>query len=65
MVESSLQHEVLKDLINEDYLRINSPLNKVNRRMDDYSVKILKKSEHLESFGGIDNKDLIKDFFNK
>ena len=65
MVESSLQHEVLKDLINEDYLRINSPLNKVNRRMDDYSAKNIEKIKTLGEFWWADNKDLINDFFNK
>ncbi len=65
MVESSLQHEVLKDLINDDYLRINSPLNKVNRRMDDYSAKNIEKIKTLGEFWWADNKDLIKDFFNK
>ena len=41
MLESSLQNEILKDLIGADYLRINSPIGNVNRRMDDISKKNL------------------------
>ena len=41
MLESSLQNEILKDLIGADYLRINSPIGNVNRRMDDISEKNL------------------------
>ena len=35
MVESSLDHELAGDLIGENYLRVNSPLGTVNRRLDD------------------------------
>ena len=37
MVESSMDHELAEELIGEDYLRINSPLRRVNRRLDDNS----------------------------
>ena len=37
MLESSMYHEIITDLIGNDYLRINSPLGRVNRRMDDNS----------------------------
>ena len=37
MVESSMDHELAEELIGEDYLRINSPLRRVNRRLDDSS----------------------------
>ena len=46
MLESSLQNEILKDLIGADYLRINSPIGNVNRRMDDiYEKKLIKIKE--------------------
>ena len=43
MLESSLQNEILKDLIGDDYLRINSSIGNVNRRMDDMSEKNLER----------------------
>ena len=47
MLESSLQNEILKELIGEDYLRINSPIGEVNRRMDDISDSNLSKIRNL------------------
>ena len=35
MLESSLDHEIAEEIIGEDYLRVNSPLERVNRRLDD------------------------------
>ena len=43
MVESSLDHELAGDLIGNDYLRVNSALDGVNRRLDDTSESNLKK----------------------
>tara|TARA_X000000368_G_C23019914_1_gene707468 strand:+ start:578 stop:1474 length:897 start_codon:yes stop_codon:yes gene_type:complete len=37
MVESSLDHELAGELIGEHYLRVNSAINQVNRRLDDRS----------------------------
>ena len=37
MVESSMDHELAEELIGKNYLRINSPLGSVNRRLDDNS----------------------------
>jgi len=37
MVESSMDHELAEELIGRNYLRINSPLGRVNRRLDDSS----------------------------
>ena len=37
MVESSMDHELAEELIGKNYLRINSPLGRVNRRLDDNS----------------------------
>ena len=47
MLESSLQNEILKDLIGDDYLRVNSPIGNVNRRMDDMSEKNLQRIKEL------------------
>ena len=43
MLESSMYHEIITDLIGNDYLRINSPLGRVNRRMDDNSKSNLDR----------------------
>lgn len=43
MLESSMYHEIITDLIGNDYLRINSPLGRVNRRMDDSSKSNLER----------------------
>tara|TARA_B100001175_G_scaffold105858_1_gene89863 strand:+ start:1047 stop:1910 length:864 start_codon:yes stop_codon:yes gene_type:complete len=37
MIESSMDHELAEELIGKNYLRINSPLGRVNRRLDDNS----------------------------
>ena len=47
MLESSLQNEILKDLIGDDYLRVNSPIGNVNRRMDDMSERNLQRIKDL------------------
>ena len=43
MVESSLDHELAEELIGKNYLRINSSLGKVNRRLDDNSTSNVKR----------------------
>tara|TARA_B100001123_G_scaffold136708_1_gene158714 strand:+ start:3051 stop:3938 length:888 start_codon:yes stop_codon:yes gene_type:complete len=35
MLESSLDHEIASEIIGKDYIRVNSALDKVNRRLDD------------------------------
>ena len=47
MLESSLQNEILKDLIGDNYLRINSSIGNVNRRMDDMSERNLERIKVL------------------
>jgi len=47
MLESSLQNEILKDLIGDNYLRINSSIGNVNRRMDDMSERNLERIKAL------------------
>ena len=43
MVESSLDHELAGELIGEHYLRVNSPINLVNRRLDDRSTTNIER----------------------
>ena len=43
MVESSLDHELAGKIIGSNYLRVNSPLGGVNRRLDDRSDHNLNK----------------------
>ena len=43
MVESSLDHELAGELIGKNYLRINSALNGVNRRLDDRGDSNIQK----------------------
>jgi patatin-like phospholipase/acyl hydrolase len=56
MVESSLDHELAGDIIGEHYLRVNSAINSVNRRLDDRSSsniqRVVKMGEDWwEQFG--------------
>ena len=56
MVESSLDHELAGEIIGEHYLRINSAINSVNRRLDDRSSsniqRVVKMGEDWwEQFG--------------
>ena len=43
MVDSSMDHELAEELIGKNYLRINSSLGKVNRRLDDNSTSNVKR----------------------
>ena len=47
MVESSMDHELAEELIGRNYLRINSPLGKVNRRLDDNSDSNVERIEAM------------------
>jgi len=56
MVESSLDHELAGEIIGEHYLRVNSAINSVNRRLDDRSgsniQRVVKMGEDWwEQFG--------------
>ena len=42
MLESSLDHEIAEEIIGKDYLRVNSPLDRVNRRLDDNNKNNIK-----------------------
>ena len=43
MIESSMDHELAEELIGKNYLRVNSALGKVNRRLDDNKDSNIKK----------------------
>lgn len=64
MVESSMDHELAEELIGEDYLRINSPLRRVNRRLDDSSdsniERIISMGESWWDEFGQKSLDLLK-----
>ena len=47
MVESSMDHELAEELIGKNYLRVNSPLGKVNRRLDDNSDSNIERIEAM------------------
>ena len=56
MVESSLDHELAGELIGEHYLRVNSAINLVNRRLDDRSDSNIERVVNMgeawwEEFG--------------
>tara|TARA_B100000575_G_C23124660_1_gene651415 strand:- start:247 stop:1149 length:903 start_codon:yes stop_codon:yes gene_type:complete len=65
MVESSLDHELAGDLIGENYIRVNSALDGVNRRLDDKSEpnlkKIIKMGEKWWDNFGLETLNLLSD----
>ena len=64
MVESSMDHELAEELIGKNYLRINSPLGRVNRRLDDSSdsniERIISMGESWWDDFGQKSLDLLK-----
>ena len=64
MVESSMDHELAEELIGKNYLRINSPLGRVNRRLDDSSdsniERIISMGESWWDDFGQKTLDLLK-----
>ena len=64
MVESSMDHELAEELIGKKYLRINSPLGRVNRRLDDSSdsniERIISMGESWWDEFGHKTLDLLK-----
>ena len=64
MVESSMDHELAEELIGMNYLRINSPLGRVNRRLDDSSdsniERIISMGESWWDEFGQEALDLLK-----
>jgi len=43
MLDSEIHNDIAKDIFNDDYLRINSPIGKINKMLDDDSEKNLEK----------------------
>ena len=64
MLESSLDHEIATEIIGKDYIRVNSPLGKVNRRLDDNNKSNLNNIRKMgEAWGqefGDSALDLLK-----
>ena len=64
MVESSMDHELAEELIGKNYLRINSSLGRVNRRLDDSSdsniERIISMGESWWDDFGQKTLDLLK-----
>ena len=63
MLESSLDHELAEDLIGKDYLRVNSPIGNVSRRLDNKSktnlTRIRKMGESWWKTFGSSTLDLL------
>ena len=56
MLESSLDHEIAEEIIGKDYVRVNSPLGKINRRLDNNNKRNLENIRKMgeswwEEFG--------------
>ena len=49
MLETQIEHRIAKDLLLDKYLRINSPLGNVNRRLDDDSQVNISRIKELGS----------------
>ena len=43
MLDSEIHNDIAKDIINSNYLRINSPIGKINKMLDDDSEENLEK----------------------
>jgi len=43
MLDSEIHNDIAKDIFKDDYLRINSPIGKINKMLDDDSEKNLEK----------------------
>ena len=47
MLETQIEHKIAKNLLDNQYLRINSPLGLVNRRLDDDSPINIERIKNL------------------
>tara|TARA_Y100000590_G_scaffold78039_2_gene86701 strand:- start:19829 stop:20719 length:891 start_codon:yes stop_codon:yes gene_type:complete len=65
MLESSLDHEIATEIVGKEYLRVNSPLGKVNRRLDDNNknnvIQIRKMGQFWWKEFGRSALDLLTD----
>jgi len=64
MLESSLDHEIATEIIGKDYIRVNSPLGKVNRRLDDNNKKNLNNIREMGEAWWQEFGDSVLDLLN-
>ena len=64
MLESSLDHEIATEIIGKDYIRVNSPLGKVNRRLDDNNKKNLENIREMGEAWWQEFGDPVLDLLN-
>ena len=64
MLESSMFDEIARDLMDANYLRVNSPIGLVNRRMDDTSDVNLERIHLMGMEWWSEFGDKTKDFLN-
>ena len=64
MLESSLDHEIATEIIGKDYIRVNSPLGKVNRRLDDNNKRNLNNIRKMGEAWWLEFGDSALDLLN-
>ena len=64
MLESSLDHEIATEIIGKDYIRVNSPLGKVNRRLDDNNKRNLDNIKEMGESWWQEFGDPVLDLLN-
>ena len=64
MLESSLDHEIATEIIGKDYIRDNSPLGKVNRRLDDNNKRNLDNIRKMGESWWQEFGDSVLDLLN-
>ena len=64
MLESSLDHEIATEIIGKDYIRVNSPLGKVNRRLDDNNKRNLDNIRKMGESWWQEFGDSVLDLLN-
>ena len=64
MLESSLDHEIATEIIGKDYIRVNSPLGKVNRRLDDNNQRNLDNIRKMGESWWQEFGDSVLDLLN-
>ena len=64
MLESSLDHEIATEIIGKDYIRVNSPLGKVNRRLDDNNKRNLDNIRNMGESWWQEFGDSVLDLLN-
>ena len=64
MLESSLDHEIATEIIGKDYIRVNSPLGKVNRRLDDNNKQNLDNIRKMGESWWQEFGDSVLDLLN-